>query len=446
MAYRDFIILVIACIYAGFLPYFMFLVLIASAALSAQWTRRGSRHTSAISTPEKRFLIVIPARNEEAGIGTTIQSCLALSYPSSLFEVLVVADNCTDQTSSVAKMAGARVIERFDPSRKSKGQAIAYVLDQLDHCGELAKLDAVLFVDADSTVHPQLLERFALRLEHGDDWIQCYDTVANPRQSWRTRLLAYGFSLINGVMPRGQSALGLSAGLRGNGMCFSTRGLKCVPWTTEGLVEDLEYSWSVRIAGGRIAFESDVAVYATMLSRGGKPAIAQRLRWERGRQALKWTSIGPLWRTKALRWPEKLAASLDLTMPTISFLSCSYLALTLATLVLLPDLYPQTSGLTSLCGYAIGLSWAIATLGLLVYVASPFLLGLVPIGHVATLLYIPYYVVWKALIWFHSRPTTWLPTIRELSTNAATRIRPDDIQDAQTARVDPAHRASRSQS
>ena len=64
-------------------------------------------------------------------------------------------------------------------------------------------------------------------------------------------------------------ALGMSAALRGNGMCLSTRGLARVPWQTHGLTEDLEYSWMVRIAGGRITFDRGAAVHATMLRQGG---------------------------------------------------------------------------------------------------------------------------------------------------------------------------------
>ena len=101
--------------------------------------------------------------------------------------------------------------------------------------------------------------------------MQCYDCVGNADRSWRTRVMAYGFSLFNGITLAGRKAMGLSAGLRGNGMCISTSGLRRVPWHAHGLVEDLEYSWIVRVAGERVEFIEDTTVFATMLSRGGTP-------------------------------------------------------------------------------------------------------------------------------------------------------------------------------
>ena len=118
------------------------------------------------------------------------------------------------------------MLERNDSTRRGKGYAIQYLIDSLIQAGEFDRLDALVFVDADSTVDPDLLRRFAQILDSGQEWIQCYDAVGNADQSWRTRLMAYAFSLINGVTLQGQSALGLSAGLRGNGMCISTAGLR----------------------------------------------------------------------------------------------------------------------------------------------------------------------------------------------------------------------------
>jgi cellulose synthase/poly-beta-1,6-N-acetylglucosamine synthase-like glycosyltransferase len=225
--------------------------------------------------------------------------------------------------------------------------------------------------------------------------------------------MAYGFCLINGVLLAGQSVLGLSAGLRGNGMCLSTRGLRRVPWTISGLTEDLEYSWLVRIAGGRIAYVDDVAVRATMLSQGGKPAIAQRLRWEHGRRELKRQMILPLLSSPRLSWPEKLAATIELTMPTLSFLFCSYLLLTLILVTKFPESHASSN--SPLFYYTSGSCYVINTLGLFIHAASPFFLGLIPLKYATSFLYLPIYVTWKASIWFQGRPPNWTRTQRETS-------------------------------
>ncbi len=209
---------------------------------------------------------MIPAHDEESGIAATVRSCLSLGYPESLFEVLVIADNCSDGTASVARRQGATVVKRQDPDKKSKGHAIKFLIDRLQESGQFAQLDAIVVIDADTTVSTDLLLAFAGSIEAGQDWIQCFYSVANPDTSWRTRLMAYAFCLFNGVTPLGQSVLGLSAGFKGNGMCFATRSLQRVPWRSFGLVEDMEYSWNVRIAGGKIAFLPEVRVLGVMLA------------------------------------------------------------------------------------------------------------------------------------------------------------------------------------
>ena len=209
-----------------------------------------------------------------------------MDYPESLFSVLVIADNCTDRTAAVAADAGARVVERFDPARKSKGYAIEYLIGRLIASGEFDALDAIVADRCRHDVDPDLLRRFDADLRAGHDWIQCYYTVANPDQSWRTRLMTYAFSLFNGVMPLGQVAMGSSAGLRGNGMCFSTRGLRRRPWVAYGLVEDMEFSWTLRLDGEAIAFEPATRVYGAMLGSGGhgrrQPAAPLGVRPRRG--------------------------------------------------------------------------------------------------------------------------------------------------------------------
>ena len=260
------------------LPYFVFMIL---AALVATFRRQ---ETLSLNSTRSRFLIVCPAHDEEFNVSTTVESCLAADYPPSQFEVLVIADNCTDRTATVAAQSGARVLERFDLERKSKGYALEFLLAHIQGTGELDSLDAIVVIDADTIMDPDLLRYFDQDLQRGRDWIQCYYSVENPDESWRTRLMMLGFSLYNGVMPLAQDALGIGAALRGNGMCFSTRGLGRVPWSAHGLVEDLEFTCSLLIAGEQIAFQPRACVRGTVPSRGDSATANQRRRWEFGRR------------------------------------------------------------------------------------------------------------------------------------------------------------------
>jgi cellulose synthase/poly-beta-1,6-N-acetylglucosamine synthase-like glycosyltransferase len=385
---------------------FLFILVISLAAIFSR------RERIDLGEPRSRFLIVIPAHDEELSVATTVKSCLAANYPSSLFGVTVIADNCSDQTASVAAGAGARVVARFDPDKRSKGYAIEFLIEELIRSGEFDALDALVIVDADTTIDPDLLRCFDQVLLQGRDWIQCYYTLANPDQSFHTRLLTYAFGLINGVVLLGQNALGLSAGLRGNGMCLSRRGLKRVPWKAHGLTEDIEYSWKVRIAGGWIGFTPDAAVYALMPAQGGAAAAVQQQRWEAGRRSLQRTMLGPLWHSSHLRIGPKAAALLELTMPTTVYFVLLYTLLSLLALFWLPRLYRIENYVSF---YLIALFQTIMTLGLLIYVASPFILSLVPWRFALSLIHAPRYAIWKMGIRARGHPPEWQRTPREPS-------------------------------
>ena len=67
-----------------------------------------------LAAPQRRFRFIVPAHNESAGIAATVRSLLEVDYPESLFDVLVVADNCEDDTASQARAAGAQQPARAD--------------------------------------------------------------------------------------------------------------------------------------------------------------------------------------------------------------------------------------------------------------------------------------------------------------------------------------------
>lgn len=385
-------------------PYFVYLFIVSLAAFFARRDRPPE------GEPRLRFHVIIPAHDEESGITETVESCLRLDYPEELFEVVVIADNCRDQTAALAREAGATVMERSHPTDRSKGHALKFLFDRLLHSGSIDRLDAVVIIDADTVADPGLLRRFAQILNQGHDWVQAFDTVSNTEASWRTQLMTYSFSLINGVLLLGQTALGLSGGFRGNGMCFSTRGLRRYPWTACGLVEDSEYSWSLRVKGEQIAFARDVAVKATMLAHGGHAAAEQRRRWEFGRSTLKRRMLGPLVRSKHLGWIEKMAAMIELTMPTTVAL-VSLLALFVGSNIFLlyhRNASSETSWISVLLSFN-----AFSACGLILYGLGPFLLFSVPWRVLSSLIYFPFYALWKLLLVLHGPPRKWVRTTRE---------------------------------
>ena len=127
----------------------------------------------------------------------------------------------------------------------------------------------MVIVDADTTIDPDLLADVRPGAARGHDWIQAYYTVANPEQSWRTRLMTYAFSLYQRRDAAGPKRLGLVVrGSRAMGCAFRRRGLRRRPWRSYGLVEDMEYSWTLRVAGEKILFLPEASVCGAMLGAG----------------------------------------------------------------------------------------------------------------------------------------------------------------------------------
>ncbi|WP_406696197.1 glycosyltransferase family 2 protein [Singulisphaera sp. Ch08] len=352
-----------------------------------------------------RFLILIPAHDEEETIQATVESCRAIEYDQSQFAVCVIADNCSDGTALVAREAGAEVVERVNLVKRSKGYALEYFFER----GPLSEYDAVVIVDADTVVDPGILQSFASGLAKGWDWIQCYHTVRNADASWRTRVMTYAFSLFNGVRPMGFEQLGLGAAFNGNGMCFSTSGLARVPWRAYSLAEDLEFSWTLRLAGERIHFEPHVRVLADMLTRGGSAASAQRRRWEVGRTALRRRVLGPLLRSHNIGPFRKGLYVIELFFPPLSVLFAALLLAASVHLVAVLD--PRLLPLSRLLRPA----HAVMAATLMAYTLSPLLVMRLPVRYLASLLALPYFMGWKTTVALGRRPSMWVRTWREPS-------------------------------
>ncbi|HKY93144.1 MAG TPA: glycosyltransferase, partial [Nevskiaceae bacterium] len=111
-----------------------------------------------------RFDILVPAHDEVVVLGRLLESLARLDWPRDQFRILVVADNCTDATATLARDAGAVVIERDDKEHWGKGYAL---LAGFAASREAGFADAVVVVDADSELSLNFLEACAVRIERG---------------------------------------------------------------------------------------------------------------------------------------------------------------------------------------------------------------------------------------------------------------------------------------
>lgn len=229
-----------------------------------------------------RFDVLVPAHDEAAVIERTVRSLVALDWPREGFRVMVIADNCTDTTAQLARDAGAWVIERSDDVRRGKGYALEFGIARSAADGVA---DAVVVVDADTVVTPNLLAACAARIEAGAEALQVRYGVLNPDDSVRTRLITIAYAAFHDVRSRARERLRASCGLRGNGMCLTHALLRRHPFQVYSLVEDLEYGILLGLAGVRVGYVDEASADAELIS-GGRAATTQRQRWEGGRLAV----------------------------------------------------------------------------------------------------------------------------------------------------------------
>src|SRR5437763_2889436 len=230
----------------------LYLLLPALAALFYRQRPRGS-------SGETEILVLIPAHDEEGSIAHCVKSLQAQSYPAERRAIVVIADNCTDDTADAARRAGAEVLVRDEPGLRGKGRALQWGFERL--LAREQPPDAVVVVDADSTPDPEFLSRIVGRFEDGAEVVQGESLLSDdgsPEQALR----AAAFLLVNRARPTGRTVLGLSSGLAGNGMLFGRRVLAEHPWTAVSSTEDVEHGIALRRAGVRPAFARGAIVWS----------------------------------------------------------------------------------------------------------------------------------------------------------------------------------------
>jgi 1,2-diacylglycerol 3-beta-glucosyltransferase len=278
-----------------------------------------------------RFVVLVPAHDEQAMIGATVTALRRVAYPPERRRVVVVADNCSDATASIAARDGATVLTRHDPARRGKGHALNWALDRLAEIDDAA--EAIAIVDADCEPSANLLEALDAGLRDGAGAVQARYIVSNPGASTQTALRFAAFALMNTVRPLGKDRAGLSCGLLGTGMAFRRALLERHRFAADSLVEDADLHLRLVACGERVAYVPEASVRSPMPTSKAA-SRAQQTRWEGGRADLlrHWTA--PLLATGLRRRDRvRLHAWLELLVPPQTLLAlahCAFGALALA--------------------------------------------------------------------------------------------------------------------
>jgi cellulose synthase/poly-beta-1,6-N-acetylglucosamine synthase-like glycosyltransferase len=358
------------------------------------------------SSNNNRFAILVPAHNEEMLVSIICQSLSKVNYPSNLYDVFIIADNCNDNTIDICNTYPVNVIIRNDVNNIGKGYAIKFGFNNIP----LDLYDAVLIIDADNFVDENILIELDKMLNQGEQAIQCYNIVGNREDSWFTQLLFVSRTISNLLYHQAKYQLGLSSYLMGNGICFKVDLIKRKGWTAFTIGEDWEYYAQLIAEKIKIGFAVKAKVYHQE-SKSLTQATSQRLRWSSGRfyvakkMGLKLLRIGLMRR----EWLT-IDASLPLIFPNYSL----QVNLTFVSIILV-----LFNGNMPINNVLLTISLTILLAQVLLFAYGVYLSGQY-VNVIKAVCYAPLFLIWKMIIDVVSfvgiyRGEKWIRTKRHIS-------------------------------
>ncbi len=285
--------------------------------------------------PESRFLVLVPAHNEEKVIGDMIRNLQAMDYPAELYDFYIIADNCTDGTAEVARSLGANVLvhEKDGPDAPT-GKPIA-LKAALEALGDYAaRYDLLMIFDADNLMDTNMFREVNSQfLDKGrPDLIQCYLGAKN--KSGAVAWFYYtSYTVTNRFFQLAKHRQGLNCSVGGTGYAITTSYLKeRGGWTTASLTEDIEIQVEATLDGRRILWNHNTRVYDEKPT-SFRASVRQKTRWAQGHWFVALRNTGKLFRqlfTGKLRFGEFVSVflymySLSTYLVTIVMMLCTLL-------------------------------------------------------------------------------------------------------------------------
>lgn len=354
---------------------FMVQVLVSLLPYSAKAFPKSARPSIAV---------LIPAHNEQLGIGATLESLRAQLVQGD--RIIVIADNCQDNTATIARSYGAIAIERTDTVKRGKSYALDYGMRYLE---QNEPPETVVIVDADCLIQPYSLTRLASLAVQKNRPVQAlYLMYSPPNSSLKTKIAEFAWAVKNWARALGYHHLGLPCQLMGTGMAFPWALIQKANIASGHIVEDLKLGLELADQRHPPLFCPE-AVVTSVFPINTEGAKSQRTRWEHGHLGMI-AKEGPalLLRSLAKFNLGMLALVLDMCVPPLALLTLLVLSLALAGIILASfshALFPGLFGvlLLIMLGVTVLLAWvkfgrSILTLASLGY-APIYMLAKIPL-------------------------------------------------------------------
>lgn len=326
-----------------------------------------------------RFLILVPAHNESLLIESCVRSLCALDFPADRRRIVVIADNCTDDTGIKAVSAGAECLVRFDRVNRGKPHAIAWALEELS----ASSFEMLVVVDADTVIDPRFLREVARVGPLRDIAVQGYHGVSNPRENALTRMsTVFAAARYQFAFPLKQRA-GLNVPMMGNGMCIGAAVLAKHGWNAFSICEDWELYLKLTDAGVPILVAPKARVYSQE-AQSLQQSTTQRQRWTAGKWMVLRASLPALIGNHRLRWQQKLDMLAELTAPGPAVHLGVVILLGTAILAMHA---PAAELLAAVLAFSV--------LRIALYTAAAIRSEPKPLQTCAAFLYLPFYTLWR---------------------------------------------------
>jgi cellulose synthase/poly-beta-1,6-N-acetylglucosamine synthase-like glycosyltransferase len=233
-----------------------------------------------------RVAIVVPAWNEGAVIGSSIDRLMSLDYPRDRLHVYVVDDASTDNTPEVVK---AKAVEYpgsvFHLRREKGGEGKAHTLNHgIRIILEDDWMEALLIMDADVKYLPDSLRKMTRHFADPEvGAVSAYIREGSADKNYLTRFIGIEYVLSQPAARRAQNVLGAQACLAGGAQLHTRENLIAIGGQidTSSLAEDTITTFETQLKGRKVVFEPLAIVLAE--EPGSVDALwKQRLRWARG--------------------------------------------------------------------------------------------------------------------------------------------------------------------
>lgn len=231
---------------------------------------------------DTHYCILISARNESKVIGNLITCIHHQTYPASLIDTWVVADNCDDDTAQVCRDMGCHVVERFDTEHIGKGYALTFLLDRIRSSGTAEKYDAYMVFDADNLLDKRYVEEMNKGFHAGYEALTSYRNSVNFSDSWVSSGSALWFVRESRFLNNSRRGFGTSCHVGGTGFLFSRKIMeRNQGWKFHLLTEDLEFTMDTIIHGDKIGYCGKAMLYDEQPVTFAQ-SWRQRVRWSKG--------------------------------------------------------------------------------------------------------------------------------------------------------------------